>query len=137
MTTLDTPATGYVRVLHILLLCALSLVAGCRSTPTRPSQFTTMERPLEAVHQAAVSALVVNGFDVERTEPRYLEGRRPRRWGWVSGSGGETVSIWLEPQGGGTRVGIETGETSLGATGQKNWNNDVLNALRRELERKP
>ena len=84
-----------------------------------------------------MNALVTTGFDVERTEPLYIEGYRPRRWGLVAGSGGETVAIWLEWESPNrTRMSIDTGQTFLGGAGQKNWNYEVFNAIHRELERK-
>jgi len=122
---------------HLVLLFVVLVLSGCRSTPVRPSSFTTVDQPVEVVHKAAVNALVSTGFDVERTEALYIEGYRPRRWGLVAGSGGETVAIWLEWESPSrTRMSIDTGQTFLGGAGQKNWNYEVFNAIHRELERK-
>ena len=120
-----------------LVVVSLLLMTGCRSTPTKPGSAALVDRPVEAVQKAAVNELVVTGLDVTRQEPLYVEGYRPRRWGVVVGSGGETVGIWLEPETATrTRVRIDTARTFAGGAGQKIWNQDVLRALERELERK-
>ncbi len=96
----------------------------------------TFAKPVEEVRKAAVNALVVTGFDIEKNEPLYVEGFKPRKIGLIVGSGGETVGIWLESlDPGQTRVRINTAKSSFGILGQKSWNAEVLAAMERELGR--
>ena len=51
---------------------AVVVAAGCSSTPTKPDTKAVgvvFAKPLDVVQKAAVNALVVTGFDVQKTEP--------------------------------------------------------------------
>jgi hypothetical protein len=96
----------------------------------------TYARPAEDVRKAAANALVVLGFDVQKNEPLYLQGYKPRKVGLVVGSGGETVGIWLESlEPSRTRVRIDTAKSALGILGQRGWSADLLAEMERELGR--
>ena len=96
----------------------------------------TYAKPVADVHKAAVNALVVTGFDVEKDAPLYVQGFKPRKIGLVVGSGGETVGIWLESlDPARTRVRINTAKSSFGILGQKTWNAEILAEMERELGR--
>jgi hypothetical protein len=109
--------------------------AGCSSTPIKPQEGAVVfGKPLAVVQKASVDALVVTGFDIQRSEPQYVEGYRPRRVGLFVGSGGETVGIWLEPiDNSKTRVRVDTARTFAGGAGQRNWNEPVLEELDKTL----
>ena len=78
----------------------------------------------------------MTGFDVEKNEPLYVQGFKPRKIGIIVGSGGETVGIWLEAvDPARTRVWISTAKSALGIAGQKSWNAEVLAEMERELAR--
>jgi len=140
--SLEFPALGPApggrpATLIVALLLALLPLAGCASTPSAPVYAgPTFAKPIEEVRKAAVNALVVTGFDIEKNEPLYVEGFKPRKIGLIVGSGGETVGIWLESlDPGQTRVRINTAKSSFGILGQKSWNAEVLAAMERELGR--
>ena len=122
---------------QIALLIGLVLLVGCSSTPSRPQIAGPLyAKPPAVVQKAAVTALVVNGFDIEKTEPLYVQGYKPRKVGLIVGSGGETVGVWLEPVGNDrTRVRIDTARTFLGAAGQRKWDADILAEMEKELGR--
>ena len=120
-----------------LLLSLLLLVTSCSSVPRRPGgdAGVVFRKPLPEVRAAAVSALVVCGFDIKEEESNYLQGSRPRKMGLFVGSGGESIGVWLEEQGASrTYVEVNTAKSFVGIVGQKNWNNAVLGEMRRILE---
>jgi hypothetical protein len=120
----------------LLVFCLLSIVlAGCTAVPIKPeSEGSVFQNSAETVHKAAVDALVVLGFDITKSEPSYVEGYRPRNWGFFSSSGGETCGIWLESLNATrTSVRVNTATTSFGRIGQKNWNGDILSLLNKTL----
>lgn len=124
--------------LEVMVPTALFLayiLAGCASTPKKPSgESTVFEKPSAVVQKAAIDSLVVNGFEIQKNEPLYVEGFRPHRVGLVVGSGGETVGVWLEPMGSSrTGVRVDTARSFLGMAGQKNWDADVLNEMSKTL----
>src|SRR5436190_14482356 len=107
------------------------LLAGCSSSPTKPAAGAVVfAKPPAVVQKAAVEALVVNGFEVEKSEPLYIEGARPRRIGLLVGSGGEGAAVWLEPiENSKTRVYVDTKRTAMGIAGQRVWTTDILQAM--------
>ena len=125
---------SYVPVVAMLLLTAVTL-AGCAATPARQeAQGVMFPKPNDVVQKAAIDALVVTGFDVQKSEPLYVEGFRPRKIGLFVGSGGETVGIWLEPVGAtGTKVRVDTAKSFVGIVGQKNWDEAILEAMEKSL----
>ena len=118
-------------------MVVLLSAGACYSTPSRPAYAgPTFPKPAEAARKAAVNALVVLGFDVERNEPLYVQGAKPRKLGLVVGSGSETVGVWLESlESMRTRVTVNTAKSSFGILGQKGWSAEVLAEMERELGR--
>lgn len=117
-------------------LLMATLLAGCGGrTPRMPkAEGVIFAKPSDAVQKAAVDALVVTGFDVNKSEPLYVEGFRPRRLGLFVGSGGETVGVWLEPaESTRTRVRITTAKSFAGIAGQKSWNQVILEEMEKSL----
>lgn len=114
---------------------AALVLTGCSSTPTRPQEGAVVfGKPSTVVQKASVDALVVTGFDIQKSEPLYVEGYRPRRIGLIVGSGGETVGIWLEQMNNSkTRVLVDTARTFAGGAGQRNWNAAILEELEKTL----
>src|SRR5690349_2613686 len=115
-------------------LAALAL-ASCASTPdANRAKPVIFNKAVAAVHSAALHALAETGFEVQKDEPNYVEGFRPRRWGVVTmGSGGETLGVWIEPDGpNATAVKVDTAKSFVGIVAQKAWNDEVLAAMRRE-----
>jgi len=122
--------------LGIVLLASL-VGSGCASTPTKPdTQGVVFQKPTGAVQKAAVDALVVTGFDVKKSEPLYIEGFRPRKFGAMVGSGGETVGVWLESlDSSKTRVRVDTAKSFVGIVGQKNWDAEILAEMEKTLRK--
>ena len=122
---------------RLALLVALAVLTGCSSTPSKPeSPGVVFAKPPADVQKAVVNALVVNGFDVEKNEPLYVQGFKPRKAGVMVGSGGETVGVWLEPVGSDrTRVRVDTARSVVGIAGQRKWDTDILAAMEKELGR--
>jgi len=116
-------------------MVAIALTAGCASTPSMPSGSSTVfGKPSAVVQKAAVDSLVVTGFEIQKTEPLYVQGFRPHRVGVVVGSGGETVGVWLERLGDSrTGVRVDTARSMLGLAGQRVWNEDILNEMSKTL----
>jgi hypothetical protein len=133
------------RTLHIIISLGVGLVAltglpSC-STTGGPSAAApgaapvgsqvVLNKPMAAAHQAALHALSTIGAEVKKNEPTYVEGRRPNKMGLFVGSGGETVKVWLTAQEGEkTGVTVKTEKSFVGIAGQKNWDADVIAAMR-------
>lgn len=118
----------------VLLICAW-MIAGCASTPKRPEiEGSVFQKPIDVVQKAAVDALTVTGFDINKSEPNYVEGFRPRKIGLLVGSGGETVGIWLEPlDASRTRVRVDTARSVVGIVGQKSWDSEIYAEMEKIL----
>lgn len=113
-----------------------ALLVGCASTPVarNAAPQTAFQHPIDQVQKVAIDALVVTGFNVTKQEPAYVEGFRPRKVGLFVGSGGETVGIWLVEQGPNTtEVRVDTAKSLVGIVGQKNWDTEILNEMRKSL----
>lgn len=111
------------------------LMVGCSATPQKPlGKSIIFRKPALIVQKAAIDSLVVNGFEVQKTESLYVEGFRPRRIGAFVGSGGETVGVWLdelsELQ---TEVRVQTAKSLAGIVGQRNWNAEILDEMTKAL----
>jgi hypothetical protein len=118
-----------------IFLAAFVAVSGCTATPDKPNTPGVLFRQSAAATQkAAVDALVVTGFDIQKSEPLYVEGSRPHKIGLFVGSGGETVGVWLEPvESTITRVRVDTAKSVVGIVGQKNWDDAVLEEMEKTL----
>lgn len=119
----------------VLVWVCLMVLSGCSATPTTPNTPGVLFRQsVDATQKAAVNALVVTGFDIEKSEPLYVEGFRPRKFGLLVGSGGETVGVWLEPvESAMTRVKVDTAKSVVGIVGQKSWDDAVLEEMEKTL----
>ena len=128
-------ASTLVRVGTLVLIS--TLVAACATTPTlsKAGPGALFKQPVAQVQKAAVEALAEDGFDMTEQQATYVEGKRPHKIGLFVGSGGETVGVWLTASGGNaTEVKVDTTKSSLGYLGQKNWNDQILEKMRRILK---
>jgi hypothetical protein len=117
---------------------AMLTLAGCASAPSGGSSATNVsfDYPAAVVQKAAVNALSVTGFDIQKSDPTYVEGFRPRKVGLFVGSGGETVGVWIQPVSASkTTAKVETEKSLVGIVGQKNWDDEVIDAMRSSLSR--
>lgn len=88
---------------------------------------TTFAQPLARVNEAAARALVSVGCKLQRQESYFASGHRPNKMGLLVGSGGETVKVFMLPQGDkATNVWVDTDLSFVGMAGQQNWNKQVL-----------
>lgn len=119
----------------VFIVVWASALAGCAATPTRPEGGAPVfGKPAPVVQKAAIDALVVTGFEVQKTEPLYVEGFRPRRMGLFVGSGGETAGVWLDPvDNSRTRVRISTAKSVVGIVGQRSWDDAILEEMEKAL----
>jgi hypothetical protein len=97
----------------------------------------TLDAGPAAVHKAAADALAVIGCEIKKDEPNEVAGVRTRKVGAFVGSGGETVSVSITMLAEGkTNVDIRTKRTFVGGAGQKNWDQPVLDEIRKSLSAK-
>ena len=122
------------RVLVALSL-GLMFLAGCSSTPSGDSaKSVTLDYPAAAVQKAAIEALTTNGCDIQKSDAGYVEGFRSHKAGLMVGSGGETIGVWIVPAGDNkTTAKVETSKSLLGIAGQKDWDDEVIAAMRDSL----
>lgn len=101
----------------------------------KKKQPTVFNNGAEEVRQAGLRALTFVGCEVKTQQPYYLTGKRPSKWGLFVGSGGETVKIFLYPDGPAqTRVWVDTDKSFVGIAGQQTWDDKVLAEMKNILE---
>jgi hypothetical protein len=112
------------------------MLQGCASRPIKQEDTSLIfPNSIEMLKEAAVDALRVYGFKIQKEEPSYIEGIRPQKWGFFVGSGGETAGVWLEAlEQQKTRVYVDTAKSAAGILGQKNWSSEIMQEIRRNLK---
>lgn len=129
---------NYVTILILLVVLAI-LLNSCASTPKQSSgsKGVVFNYSLEKTQKAAVDAMMVKGFDITKSDSAYVEGSRPRKIGFMVGSGGETIGVWLESLGANTtEVRVDTAKSLVGIVGQKNWDQEVVSEMEKILSKK-
>lgn len=124
--------SSYVRIVTVaaVIICFMPVSARAEDKGAQ----ATLDATPEAVHKAAADALAVIGCEIKKDEPTHLEGVRTHKVGVFVGSGGETVSVLIATQADGkTSVDIRTKRTFVGGAGQKNWDQPVLEEIRKSL----
>lgn len=124
--------SSFVRVITV------AAVIGCFMPMSAQAEDKGLQATLDAtpaaVHKAAADALAVVGCEIKKDEPAHLEGYRTRKIGAFVGSGGETLTVEIATQADGkTNVDIRTKRTFMGGAGQKNWDQPVLDEIRKSL----
>jgi hypothetical protein len=94
---------------------------------------TSFAQPMARVREAGLRALTFVGCEVKERHEYYLAGRRPNKFGLFVGSGGETVEIFLLPEGESTQVWVDTDLSFVGIAGQQGWNEQTLAEMTRIL----
>src|SRR5258708_19803262 len=80
-----------------LFLVPLLALTACASTPEAgTARRAAFDKPATVVQDAATHALSQTGFEIEKSEPGYLQGFRPHKLGFFVGSGGETIAVCIE-----------------------------------------
>jgi hypothetical protein len=124
--------------LGVLSITVIAMV-GCASSgqsgkAPEKANGAVFAQPLAKTQQAAVNALSVVGCDIKKQEPTYVEGHRPNKMGLFVGSGGETVKIWLESvDAQKTSVKVQTEKSLVGLAGQKTWDAQVIEEMKKSL----
>ena len=124
--------SSFVRIIAVAAVISCFMPVSARAEDKGVQ--ATLDATPEAVHKAAADALAVIGCEIKKDEPTHLEGVRTRKVGVFVGSGGETVVVSIAAQAEGkTNVDIRTKRTFLGGAGQKNWDQPVLDEIRKSL----
>lgn len=143
--------TGARRLGRIAIALSFALIAtGCASSGAKNINLsreevlahedvkdhapTIFEQPHTKVRDAALRALTAVGAELRRNEPYYVSGWRPNKVGLFVGSGGETVEIFIIPDGDTTtKVWVDTDLSFVGIAGQQEWNEQVKQDMRMSL----
>jgi hypothetical protein len=122
--------------LRIFTLALLIVIPACTTGPSgdrvsapehQEVYHAVLTKPLAVAQQTAVEALESIGCVIKQRRPRYVEGFRPHQIGFVIGSGGETVRVWLSPiSARRTGVKVATDKSLLGIAGQRTWDHEVI-----------
>ena len=98
-------------------------------------------KPIATVHSAAENAFIVNGLEIIRSTPNYIEGLKPSAgFSLFARHGGENFAVWLESIGASkTCVHAKTLKNMQGGLvgktwGQKCWDESVLGEMKASLE---
>ena len=86
------------KFLVVLVCVSAFFVMGCAAPCVDKStqEAKIVNASMERAHQAVVNAFSVLGFNIMKDEADYVQGVKPRKMGFVVGSGGERVGVWLE-----------------------------------------
>ena len=114
------------------------LLTGCAYSPKQSSasKGVVFNYSIEMTQKAAVEALEVKGFDVTKSDSTHVEGFNPRKINYGVAYGGETVGIWPESLGTNTVVRVSTAKSVLGIDGQKEWDREIVLAMKNILAKK-
>ena len=124
--------SSFVRIITVAAVISCFMPVSARADDKGVQ--ASLDATPEAVHKAAADALAVIGCEIKQDEPTHLEGYRKHKVGVFVGSGGETVSVSITAQAEGkTNVDIRTKRTFVGGAGQKNWDQPVLDEIRKSL----
>ena len=94
------------------------------------------QKPIAEVRGAALRSLSFVGCKIERQEDFYVTGKRPNKFGFFVGSGGETVKVFLYPASTNTtHVWVDTDLSFVGIAGQQNWNKQAVAEMRNILDK--
>jgi|SRR5215831_10341946 len=120
----------------VLPVAVAIVLLGCSSTPQKKeTTAAVLPGEISKVREAALDALKVYGFEIDKSESNYLQGSRPHKVGLFVGSGGETVGIWLQQVAAAqTELSISTSKSFLGYAGQKDWSQDILEEIRKAMK---
>jgi hypothetical protein len=122
---------AHTRALGVFLF---GMLVSSVALPADKGVQASFDKPIAAVHKAAVDALTVIGCTIKKEDPAYVEGKRERKIGVFVGSGGETVSVALTDSGSGkVSVEVHTAKTFVGGAGQKNWDQAVVDEMTKQL----
>jgi hypothetical protein len=123
--------------INILIGSFVLMLIGCGTAPVKPTkemQQLVFDKPITAVQKAAVDAMSTIGCDIVKNQPTYVECSRPHKIGLFVGSGGETVSVYLEEQSPTkTLVHVNTAKSFAGIIGQKEWSAEIIQEMVRSL----
>ncbi len=116
----------------IVLACSVS---ACTATPVKSGGYQgEYDKPLTIVKQAGIDAMTVHGFEVTQNDPTYIEGHRPRTWGFFCTPGGEGAGIWLEQTSPSrTRAWISSEKSHFGMACQQYWTGPILAEMEKSL----
>jgi hypothetical protein len=120
----------------IAILFAISLTA-CgtspqKSTPEMKGQL--FAAPADKVYAASTTALGVLECGFSTNTPTYIACTRERKMGVMVGSGGETISVYIEAKTPtSSEVKVDTAKHFVGILGQSNWDDEVLAEIEKAL----
>lgn len=108
----------------------MSLEAVQKDGDVKDKPPVSYAQPMDRVREAAIRALVSVGCEVKKKETYFVSGFRRHKMGVFIGSGGETVKVFMIPQGDkATNVWVDTDLSFVGMAGQQNWNKQVLSEM--------
>lgn len=90
--------------------------------------------PVEDVRVATLAAMKKYGFEMKDESGNEFKAKRSNKVGLVVGSGGERMLASVNPLDDGTvEVRVQTKKTFVGIAGQKNWDDEVMDAIKESL----
>ncbi len=95
----------------------------------------SLSSPPDKVHKAALDALAAIECEINtNTAPSYVDCKRPNKVGLAVGSGGETISVYIEAKSAtSSEVKVNTAKSFVGFAGQRNWDDQVISEIEKSL----
>lgn len=123
-------------------LIALLATTACGTPPVKATpemKGKTFSAPSDKVFSAVIKAFEVVECTVNTNNgTNYADCKRPNKVGLFVGSGGETISAYVEGKSAKeTEVKVNTAKSFVGYAGQRNWDEDVLAEIEKALAALP
>lgn len=128
---------GPMRTLTILFCFFLVTFAGCADyDPVEPpaNLGTVFQQPLTEVQTAVRNALTKLSFGIVKENEQYIEAVHLKPEETVKKNKSEIVGIWMKPREGSVLVLIDTVKTASGIAKQKEWEQDLMRQIMKELQ---
>jgi len=126
----------YCKHLGLFVLFTLLALVGCTEhTPMEPAANTgtVFQRPLEDLQNATRNALTKLNFGILKENDQYFEAVHLKPGETVEDNDSEVVGIWLKPRAGSVLVLINTMKRASGIAKQRDWEEDLLREIMRDL----
>jgi hypothetical protein len=121
-------------ILAIFFAISLSACGTSPQKATPEMKGQLFPAPADKVYAASLTALGILECGFSTNTPTYIACTRERKMGVMVGSGGETISVYIEAKTPtSSEVKVDTAKHFVGILGQSNWDDEVLAEIEKAL----
>ena len=130
--------SGLLKVITVLFCFCLLGVSACSKdyVPTEPpaGTGTTFQRTPEEIQDGVRNALTKLNFAITIENEQYIEAVHLKPGETVEKNKSEIVGVWMKPREGSVLVLIDTVKTASGIAKQRDWEQDLMRQILREMQ---